>query len=76
MLAKITSKNQITIPKKIIEEIPDVTHFDIEFKNGTVILKPIKFFDTNIDQIRSKIKKLGLKEDSVAEAIQWAKSKK
>ena len=76
MLAKITSKNQITIPKKIIEKIPDVKHFDIEFKNGVVILKPIKIFDTNLDQIRSKIKKLGLKEDSVAEAIQWAISKK
>ena len=76
MLAKITSKNQITIPKKIIEKIPDVKHFDIEFKNGVVILKPIKIFDTNLDQIRSKIKKLGLKENSVAEAIQWAKSKK
>ena len=75
MLAKITSKNQITIPKKIIEKIPDAKHFDIEFKNGVVILKPIKFFDTNLDQIRAKVKRLGLKEDSVAEAIQWAKSK-
>jgi len=75
MLAKITSKNQITIPKKIIEKIPDVKHFDIEYKNGVVILKPIKFFDTNLDQIRSKIKKLGLKKDSVAEAIKWARSK-
>ena len=75
MIAKITSKNQITIPKKIIEKIPDVKHFDIEFKNGIVILKPIKFFDTSLDQIRSKVKRLGLKEDSVAEAIQWAKSK-
>ena len=75
MLAKITSKNQITIPKKIIDKIPDVKHFDIEFKDGVVILKPIKLFDTNLHQIRSKIKKLGLKEDSVAEAMEWAKSK-
>ena len=75
MLAKVTSKNQITIPKKIIDKIPDVKHFDIEFKNGVVILKPIKLFDTNLHQIRSKLKKLGLKEDSVAEAMEWAKSK-
>ena len=76
MLAKITSKNQITIPKKIIEKIPDVKHFDVEFKDGLVVLKPIKFFDTNLDQIRSKMKKLGLNEGSVAEAIRWAKAKK
>ena len=75
MLAKITSKNQITIPKKIIDKIPDVKHFDIEFKDGIVVLKPIKFFDTNLEQIRSKIKKLGLRENSVAEAIAWAKAK-
>jgi len=76
MLGKITSKNQITIPRKIIEKIPDVKHFDIEFRDGVVMLKPIKIFDTNLDQIRSKIKKLGLKEDSVAEAIQWVRSRK
>ena len=76
MLAKITSKNQITIPKKIIEKIPNVKHFDIELKDGIIIMKPIKFYDTNLDQIRAKVKKLGLKENSVAEAIKWAKSKK
>ena len=76
MLAKITSKNQITIPKKIIEKIPNVKHFDIEFKDGIIIMKPIKFYDTNLDQIRAKVKRLGLKENSVAEAIKWAKSKK
>ena len=75
MLAKITSKNQITIPKKIIEKIPNVKHFDIELKDGIIIMKPIKFYDTNLDQIRTKVKKLGLKENSVAEAIKWAKSK-
>lgn len=76
MLAKITSKNQITIPKKIIEKIPGIKHFDMEFKDGIIIMKPIKFYDTNLDQIRAKVKKLGLKENSVAEAIKWAKSKK
>ena len=76
MLAKITSKNQITIPKKIIEKMPGIKHFDIEFKDGVVIMKPVRFYDTNLDQIRAKVKKLGLKEDSVAEAIKWVKSKK
>ena len=56
--------------------MPGVKHFDIELKDGVVILKPIRFYDTNLEQIRAKIIKLGLKEDSVAEAIKWAKSKK
>ena len=75
MLAKITSKNQITIPKKIIDQIPDVDYFDVELKGGTIVLKPLRFYDTDLDKIRAKVKKLGIKEDAVAEAIRWARSK-
>lgn len=75
MLTKITSKNQITIPKKIIEQLPDVQYFDLEIKEGIVLLKPIKIYDTSLEQIRSKMKKLGLRSDSVREAIKWARSK-
>ena len=75
MLAKITSKNQITIPKKIIDQLSDVKYFDVDFKDGLVLLKPLKIYETNLVQIRSKIKELGLKENSVKEAIQWARKK-
>ena len=75
MLAKITSKNQITIPKKIIANLPDVKYFDVELKDGVVLLKPLIVYDVNLDHIRSKIKKLGLQENAVKEAIQWARSK-
>ena len=60
MLAKITSKNQITIPKKIMEQLPETQYFDLELVNGVVMLKPVKVMDTNLDQIRYKIDKLGL----------------
>ena len=75
MLAKITSKNQITIPKKIMEQLPETQYFDLELVNGVVMLKPVKVMDTNLDQIRYKIDKLGLKPGSVGEAIRWAKTK-
>jgi len=75
MLAKITAKNQITIPKNIMEQLPETQYFDLELANGVVILKPVKMLDTNLDQIRSKIDKLGLKPGSVGEAIRWAKQK-
>jgi bifunctional DNA-binding transcriptional regulator/antitoxin component of YhaV-PrlF toxin-antitoxin module len=75
MLAKLTSKNQITIPKKIIDEIPDVRYFDVELKEGTIVLKPIQIYDTDLERIRSKMKKIGLTQKSVAEAIKWARSK-
>jgi hypothetical protein len=75
MLAKLTSKNQITIPKKIIEQLPDVEYFKVELKDGVVMLKPLQTYDTSLERIRTKVKKLGLQENTVKEAIEWARSK-
>jgi hypothetical protein len=75
MLAKITSKNQITIPKKIIDQVPDVDYFDVQLKNGLILLKPLRFYETDLEKIRAKMKKLGLKENVVPEAVKWARSK-
>jgi len=75
MLAKITSKNQITIPKKIMDQLPNIRYFDVELKDDLVLLKPLTVYDTNLDGIRQKIKKLGLQPDSVREAVKWAREK-
>ena len=75
MLAKMTSKNQITIPKKIIAQLPDVEYFEVELKDGVVMLKPLKTYDTSLERIRTKVQKLGLQENTVKEAIEWARSK-
>ena len=75
MLAKITSKNQVTIPKKIMQQLPDVEYFDVSLAGGVVRLKPLQVYDTDLTAIRSKIKKLGLKPNSVKEAVKWARSK-
>jgi bifunctional DNA-binding transcriptional regulator/antitoxin component of YhaV-PrlF toxin-antitoxin module len=75
MIAKMTSKNQITIPKKIVEQLPDVEYFEVELKDGIVMLRPLKVYDTSLEKIRAKVKKLGLNENSVKEAIKWARSK-
>jgi len=75
MLVKMTSKNQITIPKKLMAELPESQYFDIDLKDGMLLLKPVQIYDTDLDQIRSKMKKLGLKPDSVKEAVRWARLK-
>jgi len=75
MLAKLTAKNQITIPKQIIDQIPETRYFDVKLSGETVIMKPLTVYDTDLEQVRAKIKKLGLKPDCVAEAIKWARSK-
>ena len=75
MLAKLTSKNQITIPKKIMDQLPDVKHFDVNLDEGVILMKPLQVYDVDLDRIRSKMKKLGLEKDTVAEAIKWARDK-
>ena len=75
MLAKITSKNQITIPKKIIGQMPGVKYFEVELIDGKIELKPLRIYETDLEKICSKMKNLGLKPDSVREAVEWARSK-
>ncbi len=75
MLTKITSKNQITIPKKIMEQIPETRYFEVEFIDGAVVLKPLKTYSTSLETIRAKVKNFGLSPDCVREAIKWARSK-
>ena len=75
MLAKLTSKNQITIPKDVLSKLPEVKYFEVELDEGKVILKPVKVFDMNLEGIRTKINKLGLSKECVSEAVRWARSK-
>jgi len=75
MLAKLTAKNQITIPKDIISRLPDVEYFEVTIRNGAVVLKPVKVYDTDLEGIRRKMKKLGISEKSVSEAVGWARNK-
>ena len=75
MLAKLTAKNQITIPKDVLSKLPKVEYFDMEYKDGVILMKPLKVFDADLAVIRKKMQKLGLSEECVAEAVRWARSK-
>ena len=78
MLAKKTSKNQITLPKEIVKAFPDAKYFDVSIRDNTIRLMPVKItpVPSSLDSVREKIKKLGLTEKDVGEAIQWARSRK
>ena len=78
MLAKKTSKNQITLPKEIVKVFPDAEYFDVSIRDNAIRLMPVKItpVQSSLDSVREKIKKLGLTEKDVSEAIQWARSRK
>ena len=78
MLAKKTSKNQITLPKAIVQQLPDVEYFEVSLREGEVILKPVVVSapGERLKAVRAKIRALGLTEKEVEEAIRWARGRR
>ncbi|HET8562774.1 MAG TPA: AbrB/MazE/SpoVT family DNA-binding domain-containing protein [Candidatus Binatia bacterium] len=77
MLAKKTVKNQITLPKAIMEKIPRTDYFEVTLRGEEIVLKPIRIEGTEarLRQVRAKIKALGLTEKDIQEAIRWARGR-
>jgi hypothetical protein len=72
MLAKMTSKNQLTLPKSIVQEIGAAEYFDVEVREGQIVLTPVRI--QRGDAVRSKLAALGLTDADVADAVRWARS--
>lgn len=73
MLAKKTSKNQITLPKKIVDKFPGVDYFDVREEKGQILLFPVR--PGSAGQVREKLAELGIVADDVTAAIEWARRK-
>lgn len=41
MVAKKTPKNQITLPKVVLDLFPDATYFDVRAKESRIVLMPL-----------------------------------
>lgn len=78
MLAKKTSKNQVALPKKALQEIPDTEYFDVTTKDGVLILKPVTMTETGsrLAAVRRKINDLGMEPADVDRAIAWARGRR
>ena len=74
MLAKITSKNQLTLPKAITDAIGPVEYFDVATRDGQVVLTPVRI--QRADAVRAKLAELDLREDDIAAAVAWARGKR
>jgi virulence-associated protein VagC len=74
MLAKLTSKNQITLPKDLVRRLPSTEYFDVQLEDDRLILTPVRIQRT--DDVRRKLEELGVSEDDVGEAVRWARRKR
>lgn len=71
MLAKLTSKNQLTLPKKVLEALGAVTHFEIEVEADRLVLRPARIGAAA--DVRRKLAELGITDADVADAVTWAR---
>lgn len=71
MLAKLTSKNQLTLPKAVVAAVQGAEYFDVTEENGRIVLTPVRI--TRADAVRSKLEELNLSAADIADAVSWAR---
>lgn len=71
MLAKLTAKNQLTLPKAITKAIGLVEYFDVQATDGQIVLTPVRI--QRADAVRAKLAELNLTEADVDGAAKWAR---
>ena len=72
MLAKITAKNQLTLPKSLTQAVGATEYFDVEARGGQLILTPVRI--QRGDAVRAKLAELDLTQDDMAAALAWARA--
>lgn len=71
MLAKMTSKNQLTLPKAVLASCQNTEYFDVSEEGGRIVLTPVRL--NKADAVRSKLAEMGITEGDMAEAVEWAR---
>ena len=72
MLAKLTSKNQLTLPKSVTQAVGATEYFDVEARAGQIILTPVRI--QRGDAVRAKLVELDLTDADMADAVAWARA--
>ena len=71
MLAKMTAKNQLTLPKAITTALGPVEYFDVQAREGVIVLTPVRI--QRADAVRAKLAELGLQERDIEDAVGLAR---
>lgn len=80
MLAKVTSKNQITLPKAVMAQISPSQYFEVEAVNDCIMLTPVRMQKADvgvgggIEAVWRQFEELGITEQDIADAVKWARA--
>ena len=71
VIAKRTSKNQLTLPKAVVEQVGAADYYDVACDNGRIVLTPLH--PGGADAVRQRLAELGISEADVEEAVNWSR---
>lgn len=72
MLAKLTSKNQLTLPKAVLAPYEGIAYFEVSDEDGRIVLTPVRV--NRADAVRAKLAELGITEADATAAVRWART--
>ena len=73
ILAKLTSKNQVTLPEQALDALGRPSHFQVEVEDGRLVLSPAR--PGGASAVRRELAELGIGEVDISDAVTWARSK-
>jgi hypothetical protein len=71
MLAKKTTKNQITLPVAVVKRFPGVEYFDVRATEDSIVLTPLRV--SRAEEVREKLQRFGITADDLQDAVHWAR---
>ncbi len=71
MLAKLTAKNQLTLPKAILNQFGETEYFEVTAEEGRIVLTPVRI--SRVEAMWEKLRQLGITEQDVDDAVRWAR---
>jgi hypothetical protein len=71
MLAKMTVKNQLTLPKAVVTRFTGVEYFDVSTDGDSITLRPLQ--RSRVEEVWAHLEKLGITELDVSDAVAWAR---
>jgi len=74
MLAKMTVKNQLTLPKAVVSRFSGVEYFDVSTDGDSITLRPLQ--RSRAEEVRKKLASVGITEKDVAGAVAWARKRR
>lgn len=72
MLAKATTKNQLTLPSAVTKAVGDPQYYEVSTEGGQIFLTPVRI--QRADAVRAKLAELEISERDGEDAVAWARS--